>query len=91
MQDHYATLGLEPRCTLAEIRNAYRLFAKRHHPDLNPGSTDAVAMLQAVNAAYEVLADPARRRAYDEERGLSEAETKPRQSKPQRNIAQDAR
>ncbi len=91
MQDHYAILGLEPCCTPVEIRNAYRLFAKRHHPDLKPGSADAVTMLQSVNAAYEVLSDPARRRAYHEERGLSEAEVKPRQSKSQRNIAQDAR
>ena len=91
MQDHYTALGLEPRCTLEEVRNAYRLRAKRHHPDLNPGDADAVTLLQAVNAAYEVLSDRARRRAYDDERGISAEEAKPRQAKPQRNVAQDAR
>lgn len=91
MQDHYAILGLEPSCTQDEVRNAYRLLAKRHHPDVNPGSADAVAMLQTVNAAYAVLADRARRRAYDEECGISQEAAKPRASKLQRNLAQDAR
>jgi DnaJ-class molecular chaperone len=92
MPDHYAILGLHARCTQEEIRNAYRLLAKRHHPDLNPGDAAAVAMLQAVNAAHEVLSDPARRRAYDEERTVEPGETKaaPR-GRVQRNVAQDAR
>ena len=91
MQNHYAILGLEANCTQDEVRDAYRILAKRHHPDLNPGSADAVAMSQAVNAAYAVLSDRARRRAYDEESGISQEAAKPRQSKPQRNLAQDAR
>ena len=65
--DHYATLGLDRRCTDAQIRNAYRLLAKQHHPDVNPGSRDAMMRTQALNAAYEILSDPAQRRAYDEE------------------------
>ena len=90
--DYYAVLGLDVRCTLDQIRTAYRLLAKRHHPDLNPGDADAVTTLQAVNAAYEVLSDPARRRAYNEERNFSDAETRPApRVKTQRNIAQDAR
>jgi curved DNA-binding protein len=65
--DHYATLGLDRRCTDAQIRAAYRLLAKRHHPDVNGGAPAAIAQTQALNAAYEILSDPARRRAYDEE------------------------
>ena len=91
-QNHYAILGLTPGCTREEIRNAYRLFAKRHHPDLNPGDPDAVTMLQAVNAAHEVLSDPARRKAYDEEQNIEPGETKPTaRGRVQRNVAQDAR
>ena len=53
--NHYATLGLDRRCTLAQIRAAYRLLAKQHHPDVNPDSPAAVARTQELNAAYETL------------------------------------
>jgi DnaJ-class molecular chaperone len=65
--DHYATLGLDRRCTAAQIRAAYRVLAKLHHPDVNHSSRDALARTQALNAAYEILSDPAQRQAYDEE------------------------
>lgn len=64
--NHYATLGLDRRCTDGQIREAYRVLARQLHPDLNPTSADAHALTQELNAAYEVLSDPERRRAYDE-------------------------
>lgn len=88
--DHYATLGLDRRCTAAQIRSAYRLLAKRFHPDLNPGSDEALLRSQALNAAHEVLSDPARRRAYDRDlAGREEPVTPRRAGKIERNIAQD--
>lgn len=63
--DHYATLGLDRGCSDAQIRTAYRLLARRHHPDVNGGAPAAVAQTQALNAAHEALSDPARRRDYD--------------------------
>ncbi len=90
-EDHYATLGLDRRCTAAQIRSAYRLLAKRFHPDVNPDSEDALAKSRALNAAHEVLSDPARRRAYDRDLGAREIPATPRRSgKIERNIAQDA-
>ena len=65
--DHYATLGLDRRCTFAQIRAAYRLLSKRHHPDVNGNSAASIAHAQEINAAHETLCDPARRRAYDRE------------------------
>jgi DnaJ-class molecular chaperone len=65
--NHYATLGLDHHCTDAQVRAAYRLLAKQHHPDLNHGSPAAVARTQALNAAYEILSDPALRRLHDAE------------------------
>ena len=89
-EDHYATLGLDRRCTAAQIRSAYRLLAKRFHPDLNPDSEEALARSQALNAAHEVLSDPARRRAYDRDLGAREEPVAPRRAgKIERNIAQD--
>ena len=91
LPDHYATLGLDRRCTLAQIRAAYRLLAKRHHPDVNAGSPEAVAQTQALNAAYETLSDPARRHAYDRELETPRRTAAPAaRAKIERNITQDA-
>ena len=88
--NHYATLGLDRRCTAAQIRAAYRRLAKQHHPDLNSHSPAAVERTQELNAAHEVLSDPSRRLAYD--RGLDAAKrpaASPRTARLERNIAQD--
>jgi DnaJ-class molecular chaperone len=88
LPNHYATLGLERRCTLAQIRTAYRLLAKRHHPDRNPDSKRALARIQELNAAHETLSDPARRRAYDRDFDASRAPAR-RTGKIESNVWQD--
>lgn len=65
--NHYAVLGLEPDCTLEQIRAAYRFLVKQHHPDRNPNSPEALAQIQAINLAHEILSEPSRRAAYDRE------------------------
>lgn len=88
--NHYATLGLDRGCTLSQIRAAYRLLAKQHHPDLNPGSLAAVATTQELNAACEILSDPARRLAYDRELDAARKSVPPRRpGKRQRVIFRD--
>lgn len=88
LPDHYATLGLDRRCTDAQIRAAYRLLAKQHHPDLNGGAAAAVAQTQSLNAAYEILSHPAQRAAYDRE--LSARQTPAtRSGKAVLNVAKD--
>lgn len=88
--NHYATLGLHRRCTDAQIRAAYRMLAKQHHPDLNPNSAAAVQQTQALNAAFEILSDAERRRDYDL---ILDAPKRPaaasRTSRLDRNVAQD--
>lgn len=64
--NYYATLGLDTDCSLEQIRAAYRVLAKQHHPDLNPASSEALSRTQEINAAHEILSDPERRSAYDE-------------------------
>lgn len=59
---HYETLGVRPDSSAAEIRDAYRRLARVHHPDR--GDADAGSMA-AINEAYRVLGEPARRVAYD--------------------------
>ena len=88
--NHYATLGLDHRCTAGQIRTAYRLLAKRHHPDLNPGSSEAGARTQALNAAHEILSDPGRRLDYDRELAAAKKSARPaRGTRLERNISQE--
>jgi hypothetical protein len=63
---HYDVLGVRPDARTDDIRAAYLRLARRHHPDHDGGSQEA---MQAVNAAWQVLRDPARRSAYDRELG----------------------
>ena len=88
-ENHYATLGLDRRCSEEQIRAAYRLLAKQHHPDLNGGSTDAIARTQALNAAYEILSDAERRRDYDQELAASEKRARPPRGATHRNLSQE--
>lgn len=62
--DLYATLGIGRKATAEHIRTAYRLLAKQLHPDITNHSDEHI---QQVNAAYEILSDPAKRKAYDRE------------------------
>ena len=62
---HYDVLGVDVTATPEEVRAAYRLAARDHHPD---AGGDAGRM-QEVNAAWHVLGDPVRRAAYDRELG----------------------
>jgi DnaJ-class molecular chaperone len=89
-KNHYAMLGLDRRCTSAQIRAAYLALAKQHHPDLNPNSPAAIAHTQELNAAHETLRDPARRREYDRELdALKKSAPKMRGAKIQRNLSRD--
>lgn len=83
-------LGLDHDCTAAEIRTAYRLLAKQHHPDLNSNSSQAVKYTQELNTAHAILSNPHRRLAYDRELAAAQKSTSPgRLTKAQRNISQD--
>jgi curved DNA-binding protein CbpA len=67
MEDHYAALGLASSATLADVKKAFRTQASVYHPDKN-AAANAAERFRAVQAAYEVLSDPARREAYDDNR-----------------------
>lgn len=62
---HYDTLGVERSASDERIRAAYRDLARRYHPDRQGGSAAGGDRMPAVNEAYRVLSDPARRAMYD--------------------------
>lgn len=77
---HYELLGLTADASQDEIRAAYRILARRHHPDTQHDADPATAersrhTMAALNAAWAVLGDPVRRRAYDAELGRPSAHT----------------
>ncbi len=65
-KDYYKILGLETsRVSLEQIKTAYRLSAKKYHPDLNVGDSLAEERIKDINEAYKVLSVPASKRKYD--------------------------
>ena len=64
--DFYVILGVERSASARDVKRAYRRLARRYHPDINPGDSEAEAVFRRVSEAYETLADPERRQAYNE-------------------------
>jgi DnaJ-class molecular chaperone len=64
-QDYYETLGIDPTASERQIKEAYRKLAFKYHPDRTADRPDGAEMMKAVNEAYAVLSNPAKRREYD--------------------------
>ena len=63
--DYYKILGLTKNATEKEIKQAYRRFARKYHPDVNPNDVVAEAKFKEINQANEVLSNPENRKKYD--------------------------
>jgi len=61
----YDTLGVKKGSSADDIKKAYRKLAAKYHPDRNPGDASAEEKFKEVQNAYDVLADPEKRKQYD--------------------------
>jgi curved DNA-binding protein CbpA len=69
--DPYLVLQVAPDADLIVIAAAYRALARRYHPDV--AGEGGTAQMRRINAAWEVLKDPVRRREHDQRRGADTA------------------
>ena len=63
-KDYYAVLGVASDATLEQIKKAYRLLAKAHHPDMSK-EVGAEERFKDAAEAYACLKNPEKRAAYD--------------------------
>jgi curved DNA-binding protein CbpA len=61
--NYYLLLGVPQDADAETIRSAFRVLARRYHPDAGQGSS--AEKFREVLAAYETLNDPTRRLSYD--------------------------
>ncbi|MCR4651007.1 MAG: molecular chaperone DnaJ [Lachnospiraceae bacterium] len=65
-RDYYEVLGVDKNADEAALKKAYRVLAKKYHPDVNPGDAEAEKKFKEASEAYAVLSDPEKRRQYDQ-------------------------
>lgn len=71
--DLYRVLQVDPAANQLVVQAAYRVLAQIFHPDVSGDDTE----MKKINAAWEVLGDPGRRRQYDIERAGRHAPAHP--------------
>ena len=65
-KDYYKILDLETsRVSNEQIKIAYRVAAKKYHPDVNVGDSLAEERIKDINEAYRILSTPSTKRKYD--------------------------
>jgi molecular chaperone DnaJ len=63
--DPYKILGVDRKASQEEIKKAHRKLVRQYHPDRNPGDASAEEKFKEVQAAYDLVGDPEKRKQYD--------------------------
>lgn len=71
-KDFYSILGVSRDASPEDVKKAYRKLSKELHPDKHPSTSsgqvnkDVEQKFKEINEAYEALADPQKRKMYDQ-------------------------
>ena len=71
-KDYYQILGVSKDASQEDIKKAYRKLARKWHPDINPGNSEAEKKFKEISMAHDCLGNKEKRKLYDEfgEEGL---------------------
>lgn len=78
--DFYQILGITRNASQKEIKHAYRLLARKYHPDVSDLS-DAEERFKIMGEAYAVLKNPESRKQYDQQHRPTPPQNRRRQSR----------
>ena len=86
MSNLYEILEVSQKASKEVIEKAYKVLAKKYHPDLQQGieKQEAEKKMKEINEAYEILSDEEKRRQYDLE--LEQEEAKQKQAEIEKQI-----
>ena len=55
MNDPYSILGLKSGASITEVKKAYKILAKKYHPDVTGNDPASAKKMQEINAAYDAI------------------------------------
>lgn len=70
-RDPYEVLNVDRNASDEEIKRAYRVLAKKYHPDLNPDDKEAARKMQEVNEAYDRIKNPEKYAGPQQQQGYN--------------------
>jgi len=65
-RDYFKVLEVERNASADEIKKSFRKLARKYHPDVNPGDSNAESRFKEISEAYEVLSDKDKRHRYEQ-------------------------
>ena len=78
--NYYEILEVSKNASKEVIEKAYKVLAKKYHPDLQNSENKSIAeqKMKLINEAYEILSDDSKRQEYDNELEQLELEKRER-------------
>ena len=66
MKNYYSILGITNKANADEIKKAFRMLAKKYHPDVNRNFVVGDESFKEIQEAYMILSNPQKRIFYDQ-------------------------